>query len=292
MHRTQLCTAARRALVACGDLLGLAVKWAGGELHIVSRSPRSRTPTSGDHDPTDNLYRNPTTGDSFPLTFREDRTGEIGRGTHQLVCASSFKFVSGTTTPKHAKTAHSGRMGAGNIIMTAAIQYLQRPKRTTAQKRAPWAAPLCPGVSGVPRSMKMGNIASPRRYDESAHCALRSSSLRYPAIALRVGALPLSVVRFCHDPLVAQCPQPQGVGRRNAQAVSWLGLCRGGGLTVGLERRQDAPGPEPAQECRTSQAQRRSSGAMGDDRERPLRICFSFRRGDAHDVEIVDYHRG
>jgi proteic killer suppression protein len=22
------------------------------------------------------------------------------------------------------------------------------------------------------------------------------------------------------------------------------------------------------------------------------RICFSFRRGDAHDVEIVDYHRG
>ena len=52
MHRTQLCTAARRVLVACGDLLGLAVKWAGGELHIVSRSPRSRTPTSGDHDPT------------------------------------------------------------------------------------------------------------------------------------------------------------------------------------------------------------------------------------------------
>jgi len=22
------------------------------------------------------------------------------------------------------------------------------------------------------------------------------------------------------------------------------------------------------------------------------RICFEFRRGDAHDVEIVDYHRG
>jgi len=22
------------------------------------------------------------------------------------------------------------------------------------------------------------------------------------------------------------------------------------------------------------------------------RICFSFRKGDAHDVEIVDYHRG
>lgn len=24
----------------------------------------------------------------------------------------------------------------------------------------------------------------------------------------------------------------------------------------------------------------------------PWRICFTFRRGDAYDVEIVDYHRG
>ena len=24
----------------------------------------------------------------------------------------------------------------------------------------------------------------------------------------------------------------------------------------------------------------------------PWRICFGFRRGDAHDVEIVDYHKG
>ena len=24
----------------------------------------------------------------------------------------------------------------------------------------------------------------------------------------------------------------------------------------------------------------------------PWRICFTFRKGDAHDVEIVDYHRG
>ena len=24
----------------------------------------------------------------------------------------------------------------------------------------------------------------------------------------------------------------------------------------------------------------------------PWRICFEFRGGDAHDVEIVDYHRG
>jgi len=24
----------------------------------------------------------------------------------------------------------------------------------------------------------------------------------------------------------------------------------------------------------------------------PWRICFRFRQGDAHDVEIVDYHKG
>jgi len=24
----------------------------------------------------------------------------------------------------------------------------------------------------------------------------------------------------------------------------------------------------------------------------PWRICFRFARGDAHDVEIVDYHKG
>jgi proteic killer suppression protein len=24
----------------------------------------------------------------------------------------------------------------------------------------------------------------------------------------------------------------------------------------------------------------------------PWRICFEFRRGDAYDVEIVDYHKG
>jgi proteic killer suppression protein len=25
---------------------------------------------------------------------------------------------------------------------------------------------------------------------------------------------------------------------------------------------------------------------------RPWRICFDFRKGDAYDVEIVDYHKG
>ena len=37
MHSTQLCTAARRTLVACADLLGLAARWVGGELDIVLR---------------------------------------------------------------------------------------------------------------------------------------------------------------------------------------------------------------------------------------------------------------
>ena len=25
---------------------------------------------------------------------------------------------------------------------------------------------------------------------------------------------------------------------------------------------------------------------------RPWRICFEFRKGDAYEVEIVDYHKG
>ena len=61
---------------------------------------------------------------------------------------------------------------------------------------------------------------------------------------------------------------------------------------AGPERRQDAAGPESAQERWTSQAQGRPGRPMGHDRECTLGICFSFRKGDAHDVEIVDYHRG
>jgi proteic killer suppression protein len=31
---------------------------------------------------------------------------------------------------------------------------------------------------------------------------------------------------------------------------------------------------------------------MGDAVNDRWRICFEFRKGDAHEVEIVDYHRG
>jgi hypothetical protein len=36
--------------------------------------------------------------------------------------------------------------------------------------------------TGAPRSMKMGTIASPWRYDAGAHHALQSANLRRPAI--------------------------------------------------------------------------------------------------------------
>jgi hypothetical protein len=66
----------------------------------------------------------------LPIDHREDRTGEIGRGIHQLVRASSFKFVSGTITPEHAKTAHSDRMGAGNIISAIPDHQTVRRRKT------------------------------------------------------------------------------------------------------------------------------------------------------------------
>ena len=36
--------------------------------------------------------------------------------------------------------------------------------------------------------------------------------------------------------------------------------------------------------------ERKRQGAMTVNG--PWRICFEFRKGDAHNVEIVDYHRG
>ena len=64
------------------------------------------------------------------IDHREDRAGKIGRGLHQPVCASGFKFVSGTITPEHAKTAHSDRMGAGNIISAIADHQTVRWRKT------------------------------------------------------------------------------------------------------------------------------------------------------------------
>jgi hypothetical protein len=69
----------------------------------------------------------------MPIDHREDRTGEIGRGIHQMVCASSFKLVSGTITPEHAKTAHSDGMGAGNIISAIPDHQAVRRRAIPAQ---------------------------------------------------------------------------------------------------------------------------------------------------------------
>jgi hypothetical protein len=68
------------------------------------------------------------------IDHREDRRSEIGRGIHQLVCASSFKFVSGTTTPEHAKTAHPDRMGAENIMSAIPDHQTVRRRKTMLRK--------------------------------------------------------------------------------------------------------------------------------------------------------------
>src|SRR5439155_25016099 len=51
----------------------------------------------------------------LPTDHRKNRPSEISSRFHQLICASSLKFVSGTITPEHAKTAHSNRMGTGDV---------------------------------------------------------------------------------------------------------------------------------------------------------------------------------
>jgi hypothetical protein len=64
----------------------------------------------------------------LPIEHREDRPGEIGRGICQLVCAGTFKFVSGPITPEHAKTAHSDPRGRRNSSVLARALDLCQPK--------------------------------------------------------------------------------------------------------------------------------------------------------------------
>src|SRR5258707_704413 len=52
----------------------------------------------------------------LPTDRRKNRPSEISSRFHQLICASSLKFVSGAITPEHTNTAHSNRTGTGNII--------------------------------------------------------------------------------------------------------------------------------------------------------------------------------
>ena len=54
--------------------------------------------------------------DCFPSIIERTVRARSAAEFHQLVCASSFKFVSGTITPQHAKTAHSDGMGPGNVM--------------------------------------------------------------------------------------------------------------------------------------------------------------------------------
>jgi len=66
----------------------------------------------------------------LPTDHRKNRPSEISSRFHQLIRASSFKFVSGTITPEHAKTAHSDRMGAGNIMSAIPDHQTVRRRKT------------------------------------------------------------------------------------------------------------------------------------------------------------------
>ena len=51
----------------------------------------------------------------------------------------------------------------------------------------------------------------------------------------------IGVVSFRCDPLVAQCGQPKGLGRRNAEPVPWHGLSCRHRFAAGAQRRRYAP---------------------------------------------------
>jgi proteic killer suppression protein len=140
--------------------------------------------------------------------------------------------------------------------------------------------------------MKMGNIASPWRYDESAYCALRSSSLRRPVIAIRAGAFPLSVVRFCHDPLVAQCPIRKVWDGETPKQFRSLDFAAALDLLSGLNVAKTLQDLSPLRSVGLHKLKGDRAGQWALTVNARWRTSFSFRKGDAHDVEIVDYHRG
>src|SRR4029077_3414531 len=101
------------------------------------------------------------------------RTGEIGRGIHQLVCASSFKFVSSTITPEHAKTAHSDRMGAGNIISAIPDHQTVRWRKTMFRQNMGEQFRLVIQLAARHRAMDAVEVPGKLQMVENAACENR-----------------------------------------------------------------------------------------------------------------------
>jgi hypothetical protein len=63
-------------------------------------------------------------------------------------------------------------------------------------------------------------------------------------------------------------------------------------FAVGIERGQKSSGSQSIAERWIAQIEGRAKKQWAMTVNDRWRICFEFRKGDAFDVEIVDYHKG
>ena len=83
---------------------------------------------------------------------------------------------------------------------------------------------------------------------------------------------------------MAKLGNPQGLGRRAAEPSS------AGWMALNVAKSLGDLSPLKSVGLHKLKGDRRGQWAMTiNDR---WRICFEFRKGDAFEVEIVDYHRG
>ena len=85
---------------------------------------------------------------------------------------------------------------------------------------------------------------------------------------------------------------PQGLGRRAAKPVRGLDFETARDLLLALNVAKSLNDLSPLRSVglHKLKGERRSQWAMTVNAR--WRICFEFRKGDAFEVDVVDYHRG
>jgi proteic killer suppression protein len=90
---------------------------------------------------------------------------------------------------------------------------------------------------------------------------------------------------------MAQRCEPQGMGRRTAERTSKAGFrhCR---RSAPCAEVANALGDlSPLKSVGLHKLKRDREGQWAMTVNGPWRICFGLRRGDAHNVELVNYHK-
>ncbi len=101
-----------------------------------------------------------------------------------------------------------------------------------------------------------------------------------------------SIVCFCHDQVVAQLRDPQSLGRRAAKSFRGLDVDAAIDLLLALNVAKSLHDLSPLARVGLHKLKGGRKGQWAMTVNGAWRICFEFRKDDAYEVEIVDYHRG